>query len=182
MQPLVIKDFISEDIISILTSFIVSQPQNRINRTEIPYNSLNGIVRERVTFLRSRVKQIITEEYNPLSLCHDFTLLQANYPGDGHILHSDNSKQVGDSWIDNHTPHRTYSAGLYLNQFQKDFKGGELVFPLINLSLKVGPGMLVVFPSNENYLHQVNQITEGVRLSILLWFTDDKNKEELTTL
>ena len=121
-------------------------------------------------------KQIIEENYKPEHLYHDYTMLQANYPGDFHIIHSDNSKKENNIWVPNHTPHRTFSAGLYLNN---DFEGGELEFPINNVKLQIVNGLLVVFPSNENYLHQVNKIISGVRFSILMWFTSDKNKEEL---
>lgn len=53
-----------------------------------------------------------------------------------------------------------FSMIAYLND---DYEGGEIAFPRHDISIKPEPGSLVIFPSQEPYLHQVNEITSGER-------------------
>ena len=53
-----------------------------------------------------------------------------------------------------------FSMILYLND---DYEGGEISFPNHGVSMKPDAGSLVIFPSQEPYLHQVHHITSGER-------------------
>jgi len=55
---------------------------------------------------------------------------------------------------------------LYLND---DFEGGELIFPDLHIQVKPKPGLLVAFPSDQNYVHGVNPVKSGERFSIVTW-------------
>lgn len=55
----------------------------------------------------------------------------------------------------------------YINE---DYSGGEINFPDHNLKIKPKANSLIIFPGNENYLHEVLEITEGDRYSSTLWF------------
>jgi hypothetical protein len=61
---------------------------------------------------------------------------------------------------------RDLSFVLYLND---DFEGGEFLFPDLHIQVKPKPGLLVAFPSDQNYLHGVNPVTSGERYSIVTW-------------
>lgn len=52
------------------------------------------------------------------------------------------------------------AANLYLNE---DFEGGELWFPLRDLSIKPKAGQLVLFPGGHEFIHGVKEITAGYR-------------------
>lgn len=55
----------------------------------------------------------------------------------------------------------------YIND---DYQGGEIRFPKHNLKIKPEPNSLVIFPGNENYLHEVTKITKDNRYSSAMWF------------
>jgi len=104
-----------------------------------------------------------------------YMMLKSNYPGDAHVRHAD-SKRYDPSalaWVANHTPYCVISACMYLNSCGHDFTGGELVFPKHGLTIPPEPGLLVAFPSDEHFEHEVWPIASGQRYSILLWFTHD---------
>jgi len=72
---------------------------------------------------------------------------------------------------------RDLSFVLFLND---ELEGGECVFPDLHIQVKPKPGLLVVFPSDQNYLHGVNPVTSGERYSIVTWarVKGEKTKEE----
>lgn len=53
-----------------------------------------------------------------------------------------------------------FSMIAYLND---DYEGGNISFPGQGVSIKPDAGSLIIFPSNEPYLHQVNEIVSGER-------------------
>jgi hypothetical protein len=96
-------------------------------------------------------------------------ILAAMGVGGHHIRHADNCRQneQGD-WIANHTPHRDASAIYYLND---EFGGGEIVFELEQLMVKPRRGLLLAFPSDAAYVHEVLPVRSGVRYTMPIWFT-----------
>lgn len=55
----------------------------------------------------------------------------------------------------------------YIND---DYEGGEIRFPDHNLTIKPEANSLVIFPGNENYLHEVIKIAKNNRYSSATWF------------
>lgn len=55
----------------------------------------------------------------------------------------------------------------YIND---DYTGGEINFPDHNLEIKPKPNSLIIFPGNENYLHEVREIIDNDRYSSAMWF------------
>ena len=55
---------------------------------------------------------------------------------------------------------------VYLND---DFEGGELFFPQHNLTIKPEAGMMVAFPGNLYFIHEVKEVISGSRKTISLW-------------
>jgi predicted 2-oxoglutarate/Fe(II)-dependent dioxygenase YbiX len=62
---------------------------------------------------------------------------------------------------------RDYSALLYLND---GYIGGALDFPYRQVRIKPKAGMLIVFPSNGDFVHQVRSVRLGTRYAIATWF------------
>ncbi len=54
----------------------------------------------------------------------------------------------------------------YIND---DYTGGEINFPDHNLEIKPKPNSLIIFPGNENYLHEVRTIVDNDRYSSAMW-------------
>ena len=75
------------------------------------------------------------------------------------------------SFIPPHADHgitsRTISSILYLND---NYSGGELYFPYFDILLKPNAGSVIFFPSNFMYVHEVKEITSGIRYSFPNWF------------
>ncbi len=72
---------------------------------------------------------------------------------------------------------RDLSIIFYIND---EFEGGELIFPNLHIQIRPKPGMMVCFPSDQNYLHGVAPIKSGMRYSIVSWATvkGEQTKEE----
>jgi len=63
---------------------------------------------------------------------------------------------------------RDLSVVVYLND---DFEGGDFVFPHLHIRIRPKPGMMIAFPSTQEYLHGVEPVTRGHRYSIVTWMT-----------
>jgi hypothetical protein len=110
----------------------------------------------------------------------DFSLFTVSYLGDKHVRHADNEKFDPDQhrWVPNHTPYRSYSVLVYLNSHGKDFEGGELYLPNSDLTIRPRAGMLIAFPANRFYEHEVLPVTRGKRFALPMWFTGDQSRQE----
>ena len=82
------------------------------------------------------------------------TFLDSDFPNG--FLMPDNIKEV----YLKHLTTKNFTTMLYLNN---DFTGGELYFPVHNITIKPEPGMLVLFSGDPTMPHGINQITEGTR-------------------
>ena len=63
---------------------------------------------------------------------------------------------------------RDLSVVVYLND---EFEGGDFVFPKLHIRIRPKPGMMIAFPSTQEYLHGVEPVTKGHRYSIVTWMT-----------
>ena len=55
----------------------------------------------------------------------------------------------------------------YIND---DYEGGEINFPDHNLNIKPKANSLIIFPGNENYVHEVRKIIDKDRYTSSMWF------------
>ena len=96
-------------------------------------------------------------------------ILTALGVGGYHSRHADNCRQneQGD-WVANHTPQRDVSAICYLNG---EFDGGEIFFEQTQLTVKPRRGLVLVFPSDADHVHEVLCVRSGVRYTMAIWFT-----------
>jgi len=70
--------------------------------------------------------------------------------------------------VDTLSSEKNHIASVYY--INDDYVGGEIVFPDHNLNIKPKPNSLIIFPGNENYLHEVVKILKGDRYSSAMWF------------
>ncbi len=98
------------------------------------------------------------ERYPQLRIAKGEALRVARYQTGGHYQQH----------IDSAGPSRILSGILYLNS---DFDGGELYFPIQDITIKPEPGKLVLFPSNFIYIHQSKEITKGTKYATVAWFS-----------
>jgi len=86
--------------------------------------------------------------------------------GGKYDVHADaeNHNTLVDSWIK--ARDRDYSILVYLTD---DFEGGELLFNRFGFRYKPKRGDLVVFPSDNRYLHTAEPVTSGHRYAIVSW-------------
>lgn len=78
-------------------------------------------------------------------------------------------------WIPNHTPTRSYTNILYLND---DFGGGETHFPHLGVQCKPKVGTLLMFNSNGIHEHGVRPVEANSRLNISAWFASEERNEQ----
>ena len=61
---------------------------------------------------------------------------------------------------------RDISMLFYLNE---DYEGGELSFYKLNYQIRPRAGAVVLFPSDQRFLHQAETVKKGVRYAIVSW-------------
>lgn len=65
-------------------------------------------------------------------------------------------------------PSREISSVFYWND---DYDGGEISFPKQNIKIKPSSGLLIIFPSNRDFPHEVFPVKNGVRyVSTGFWY------------
>ena len=77
-------------------------------------------------------------------------------------------------WLPNHTPTRSYTNILYLND---DFKGGETHFPNFGVQCKPKAGTLLMFKSDEVHEHGVRPVEINSRFNMSAWFSSEEKNE-----
>jgi len=63
--------------------------------------------------------------------------------------------------------HNSTSTNLYLNECGKDYEGGQMHFPNINVEYSPKPGTVLIYPSNYIGRHEVYPVTSGARYAFL---------------
>ena len=63
---------------------------------------------------------------------------------------------------------RTVAMSINLND---DYEGGSMAFFNKEVQIRAGAGSVILFPANFMYPHQIMDVTEGTRYSIVTWFT-----------
>ena len=61
----------------------------------------------------------------------------------------------------------TLAAIIYINDA---YEGGELCFPDFDLQIKPKAGTLILFPSNSDFKHSVNEVKSGNRFTVATWY------------
>lgn len=143
--------------------------QNR--RRLLDYYTLRDVDSEsakRVYGITLRCKESIETHLSTEELFVESLFVACLLSGDSHTTHADNEQREHGRWVPNHTPNRNYTGIAYLNE---NFTGGELVFPHLDVAIAPKPGLLVAFPSNHRFVHEVPKVLSGKRYSLPVWFT-----------
>ena len=185
--PVEILDALNIDTCTWLYNFADSNPAAFINDNQvigmfkdktIPLKNLHrtmpdpfGQVERVLNLSRFIAQKSILDYYEEYSYPENTELVKW-IPGDSMSIHSDNSWTAGNGLEtqkgkDHPTKYRTYSAIFYIND---DYEGGEIYFPNWDIEIKPKTGSLVIFPSNEEYIHGVKEVKNLNRYSIAVWY------------
>ncbi|MCL7031898.1 hypothetical protein MKW94_022447 [Papaver nudicaule] len=122
-------------------------------------------IRER---LKDKVEEFFGCEYE---LFIEFTGLISWTKGASIGWHSDDNRS--------YLKQRDFAAVCYLNNHGKDFKGGVFHFQDGEpTSVVPVAGDLVIYTADSCNIHSVDEIIEGERLTLTLWFTRDSSYDE----
>jgi Rps23 Pro-64 3,4-dihydroxylase Tpa1-like proline 4-hydroxylase len=61
---------------------------------------------------------------------------------------------------------RTISLVYFIND---NYEGGTITFQALDVSIKPKSNQLIIFPSNYIYRHSVEEVTSGIRYSVVTW-------------
>ena len=67
-----------------------------------------------------------------------------------------------------HEQPRTIAMSINLSD---DYVGGSMAFFNQDVQIRAGLGDVILFPANFMYPHEIMEVTEGIRYSIVTWFT-----------
>jgi len=186
-----LEDFISHDECSIVMNAVSaarycdSFPQGhcrsserRIEVSAYALASAGGEICSLLGNIRTRALETVNSLYNsPLVI--EFSLATEMQKGDSHVGHADNERRTDDgTWVPNHTPFRHYTTMLYLNDGERDYRGGCLEFPLLGQRIMPRPGLLVGFRCDHKHFHAVPAIESGVRYALSMWYSKDHGRKE----
>lgn len=122
--------------------------------------------------IRERLKEIIEDFFGcQYELSVEFTGLISWSKGAKIGWHSDNNRP--------YLKQRHYAAVCYLNNYGEDFKGGLFHFQEgepNTIVPKIGDAIL--YTADECNVHCVDEITDGERCTLTLWFTRDSDHNE----
>ena len=89
------------------------------------------------------------------------------YRAGGHyVRHADSQNLDTQTGLWNKVVDRDLSLLIYLNE---DFEGGELSFYKLNYQIRPRAGAVIMFPSDQRFLHQAEIVKKGVRYAIVSW-------------
>ncbi len=146
----VIKNFLSEENLSVLLKYKGLSFGSAESKEDL--NTIKSI--------SDLIKIIIKEEFGIQNIYLENFGIKTNFAGEMVALHYDASGI---------TPgRREYAAHIYLND---NFTGGEISYPNQNFIEKPEKNMLILFPTSEDYPHEMKQILSGERTAMLMHFT-----------
>lgn len=190
MTVTIVKNFISEDIAKEIISLsrntlraVDSRPgfyEDPHKRSFLPEDAAykenvesgqdedSARAGAKISSMLYKIKQFL-EESSGTSLPNGEGGLARLTEGAFNGLHSDMYQIDGSKWEDGsgRESELDYSALLYLSDFEKDFTGGEIIFPQQDLTIKPECGMLIFFRGDLEHLHKVSRVTSGERHSIV---------------
>ncbi|KAH0919523.1 hypothetical protein HID58_027183, partial [Brassica napus] len=78
---------------------------------------------------------------------------------------------------------RDFSAVCYLNSYGKDFKGGLFRFQCGEpATIAPSAGDVIMYTADDRNIHSVDEVTDGERLTLAMWFTRDSSHDEDSNL
>ena len=135
------------------------------------YKNINTEVGELLFDIRARIKSSIEAEYRlEVPVYPDLLQVVRWLPGMKQGPHADDMKNTENN---ERFHHRDYGAVLYLNN---EYSGGKTYYPKFNTEVSPEIGMLAVHPGDEEHLHGVTEVADGVRYTLAsFWTLDEKH-------
>ncbi|CAN8238767.1 unnamed protein product [Cochlearia groenlandica] len=122
--------------------------------------------------IRERVKEKMEETFGcEYDLFIEFTGLISWCRGASIGWHSDDNRP--------YLKQRDFAVLCYLNSYEKDFKGGLFRFQS-GEPATVAPlaGDVIMYTADDRNIHSVDEVTDGERLTLALWFSRDSSHDE----
>ncbi|KAG8074205.1 hypothetical protein GUJ93_ZPchr0006g46208 [Zizania palustris] len=142
--------------------------------TSLPHLAATGCGHLILPFVpvRERLRDAVESAFScPFDLFVEFTGLISWCKGASIGWHSDDNKP--------YLKQRAFTAVCYLNDHGKDYKGGILQFQDGEPScITPVAGDVVIYTADNRNNHCVDEVTEGERLTLTLWFTRDSACDE----
>ncbi|KAJ0256211.1 Uncharacterized protein HA466_0092040 [Hirschfeldia incana] len=122
--------------------------------------------------IRERLKEKMEETFGcEFELFIEFTGLISWCRGASIGWHSDDNRL--------YLKQRDFSAVCYLNSYAKDFKGGLFRFQSGEPStVSPSAGDVIMYTADDRNVHSVDEVTDGERLTLAMWFTRDSSHDE----
>ncbi|KAL1328456.1 uncharacterized protein [Arachis hypogaea] len=122
--------------------------------------------------IRERLKDKLEEFFNcQYELFVEFTALISWSRGASIGWHSDDNRP--------YLKQRHFAVVCYLNNYGKDFNGGLFRFQDgLPMSIMPMAGDVLMYTADQRNIHSVDEITDGERLTLTLWFTRDGSHDE----
>lgn len=173
----VIDNFLSTKEVNTLLEYAKSVSEWETGGSEFWSNrSLNAInimiknkeVGNLLYNIRQKIANQILKEYNLKEIYPDLFQMVRWFPGQEQPPHADDMKNTkGTEWFH----HREFGAIIYLN---KNYTGGKTYYPNYGIEIQPEPGRLAIHPGDENHLHGVTKIENGMRYTLASFWTQDK--------
>ncbi|KAL5763014.1 hypothetical protein ACOSP7_019278 [Xanthoceras sorbifolium] len=122
--------------------------------------------------IREKLKEKLEEFFGcEYELVIEFTGLISWTSGGSIGWHSDDNRP--------YLKQRDFTAVCYLNSYEKDFKGGLFNFQ-DGKPKTIAPlaGDVVMYTADSRNIHSVNEVTDGERLTLTIWFSRDSSHDE----
>ncbi|XP_010470745.1 PREDICTED: uncharacterized protein LOC104750619 isoform X2 [Camelina sativa] len=122
--------------------------------------------------IRERLKEKIEETFGcEFELFIEFTGLISWCRGASIGWHSDDNRP--------YLKQRDFAAVCYLNSYGKDFKGGLFHFQSGEpATVAPSAGDVILYTADDRNIHSVDEVTDGERLTLALWFSRDSSHDE----
>lgn len=180
----IFENYVDADFVKELCDFANKQEGHRLTVINSAKSTPNHIVKneddrrvaERIDLgdrrqeINTRVKTIFTE----LAMqCYGKKLEWLESPdlmryreGGYYKRHADSQNMSAGNKTWSKVIDRDISMLIYLND---DFEGGELSFEKMNYRIRPSAGLVVLFPSDQRFIHQAETVLKGVRYAIVSW-------------
>jgi predicted 2-oxoglutarate/Fe(II)-dependent dioxygenase YbiX len=196
-DPVVLDNFITTELADKLCAFLDPKlgPENNKIYTALGFQNsiqaskagfsepaLHGIFNPEDSLIVSELGNIyvrvrdILEKYFGVEMDLVNAIYQKLITGASNSLHSDSSMLDGSPWQKDGTPEELeWSALLYLNNYDEDFTGGSIRFPLQEVELFPRKGQLVFFKGDLDHIHEVTTVESGERRNIVFFYAKRGN-------
>ena len=116
--------------------------------------------------VRKHLTTTLRDEYDKTLIWFESPEVMYYQAGGRYIPHADSENMIGNTGFWRRMFDRDYSLLLYLSE---DFEGGSLLFNRFGFRYQPRKGDLVLFPSDNRYLHEAEPVTAGHRYAVVSW-------------